>query len=151
MIARIVLLAVLVLGASLLSTRDASANAAMVAAAQSADAGVAACGGSAGKALYDCLANAIDSLANSIPGKDVGSTRGALHAAAAKLRAATSKAQALSAVTQCRALILSALAKVRAIGGGHVAGWGGGEGAGAGLEAVANVLSHAARLIQSKG
>jgi len=51
-----------------------------------------------------------------IPDKDVASTRGALQTAASKLRAAVDKAQALSAISQCRALIAGPLAKVRAIG-----------------------------------
>ena len=147
---RITLLAALALSASLLAGQDALANAGMGAAAQSGEAGVSACSSNAGKALYDCVANVLDRMADSIPGRDVESTRSALHTAAGRLRSATSKAQALSAITQCRALILGALAKVRAIGGGHVAGWGGDSGGG-GLEAIAGVLSHAAKLIQAKG
>ncbi len=48
-------------------------------------------------------------------------------------------------------LISGALAKVRALGGGYVEGWGGGSGNGAGLAAIAGVLGHAAKLIQAKG
>jgi hypothetical protein len=40
---------------------------------------------------------------------------------------------------------------VRATGGGHVAGWGGGSGAGIGLEAIVGTLGRAAKLIQAKG
>ena len=83
-----------------------------------------------------------------IPDEDVASTRGALQTAASKLRAAVNKAQALSAISQCRALIAGALANVRAIGGGHVQGWGGGSGAGIGLEAIVGRLGRAAKLIQ---
>src|SRR4029077_5975211 len=70
---------------------------------------------------------------------------------ASKLRAAVNKAQALSAISQCRALIAGALAKVRATGGGHGEGWGGGRGSGAGLAAVVDTLGRAAKLIQAKG
>ena len=147
---RTALLAALVICGSLFAGREASANAAMAAAAQSADAGVAACGSNSGKALYECVANVLDRLSGQL-GPNVSSTRSALQSAASQLRSATSKAQALSAVTQCRALISGALRKVRAIGGEYVEGWGGGSGGGAALEAIAGVLGHAARLIQSKG
>ena len=93
----------------------------------------------------------LDRRSNDISSVNVPQTRSALQSAAAKLRAATSKAQALSAISQCRALIAGALRQVRAIGGGHVPGWGGGQGGGAGLEAIAGVLGRAAALIQSKG
>jgi hypothetical protein len=149
--ARALLLAVLAITGSLLVSRDASASAAMAAAAESASAGLSGCSNNAGKALYECVANVLDKLANNIPDKDVALTRGALQTAASKLRAAVNKAQALSAISQCRALIAGALAKVRAIGGGHVEGWGGGSGAGIGLEAIVGTLSRAAKLIQAKG
>jgi hypothetical protein len=113
-----------------------------------------ACGNNRGKALYDCVANVLDKLSNDISNvsrADVSSTRSALQTAASKLRAAVNKTQALSAITQCRPLISGALAKVRAIGGGYVAGWGGGSGGGIALEAIAGVLGHAAKLIQAKG
>ncbi|HEY4987038.1 MAG TPA: hypothetical protein VII39_10490 [Bradyrhizobium sp.] len=152
--AKAVLVAALVALASLLGGREASANAAMAAAAQTADGGMGACGSKSGKALYDCIANVLDKLSNELSssGKaDVSSTRSALQTAASKLRAAVNKAQALSAITQCRALISGALAKVRAIGGGYVPGWGGGSGNGSALAAIAGVLGHAAKLIQAKG
>jgi hypothetical protein len=130
--ARALLLAVLAMTGALLVSRDASASAAMAAAAESASAGLSGCSNNSGKALYECVANVLDSLANNIPDKD-------------------NKAQALSAISQCRALIAGALAKVRAIGGGHVQGWGGGSGAGIGLEAIVGTLGRAAKLIQAKG
>jgi len=123
----------------------------MAAAAESASAGLSGCSSNSGKALYECVANVLDKLANNIPDKDVALTRGALQTAASKLRAAVNKAQALSAISQCRALIAGALAKVRATGGGHVEGWGGGSGSGAGLAAVVDTLGRAAKLIQAKG
>ncbi|MDB5575046.1 MAG: hypothetical protein JWR80_222 [Bradyrhizobium sp.] len=107
--ARIALLVTLVLLGSLLANREALANAAMAAAASSANAGIGACSSNSGKA------------------------------------------QALSGISQCRALISGALRQVCAIGGKYVEGWGGGGGGGAGLEAISGVLGRAAVLIQSKG
>jgi hypothetical protein len=101
--------------------------------------------------LYECVANVVDKLGGQLSSANMGSTRSALQSAAAQLRAATNKGQALSAISQCRSLISGALRQVRAIGGGYVAGWGGGSGGGAGLQAIVGVLSRAAALIQSKG
>ncbi|GLH78672.1 hypothetical protein SSBR45G_35810 [Bradyrhizobium sp. SSBR45G] len=144
-------LMLVIIGVSTFGSGPARADAGMAAAAVTANGGLSACAANTGKALYDCVANVLDKLSNDITAPGVPETRRALSNAAAKLRAATSKAQALSAVTQCRALITSALAKVRALGGGYVAGWGGGAGAGSGLAAVSDVLARAAKLIQSKG
>jgi hypothetical protein len=108
-----------------------------VAATQTANAGLAACSNNSGRALYDCVANVLDRLGNSISGR---TTREALSTAASQLRAAVNKAQALSAITQCRAVIAGTLRQVRASGG-----------EGSGLGAIAGVLAQAARLIQSKG
>jgi hypothetical protein len=145
--------------AALSTNREAAAGAAVAAAAQAADGGVTACGSNSGKALYDCLANVLDTLGNGVSSSNSPKAQGALHAAAAKLRAAVSKVQALSAISQCRALIASANSEVRAMAGGgggggrHGGGGGGGGGGGpgSGLEAVSAVLSHAASLIQAKG
>jgi|SRR5689334_281753 len=147
---RAALLAVLVICGALLVQREAQAGAGMAAAAGNASAGVGACGSNTGKALYDCVANVLDRLAGQLGG-DTGQTAGALRTAASQLRAATNKAQALSAISACRAAIAGALRQVRAIGGAAVAGWGGGPGKGSGLEAIVGVLSKAAALIQSKG
>jgi len=149
--ARVLLLAALAMTGSLFASRDASAGAAMIAGAESANAGLSGCSNNRGKALYDCVANVLDKLSNEIGGKDVAFTRSALQTAASRLHAAVNKAQALSAISQCRALIAGALAKVRSLGGGYVAGWGGGSGAGRGLEAIVDVLGRAAKLIQAKG
>ena len=97
-----------------------------------ASACLTSCSSNAGKALYDCVANVLDKLSNDISSVNVPQTRSALQNAAAGLRAATNKAQALSAISRCRALIAGALRQVRAVGG-QVAGWGGGSG-GAWLE-----------------
>ncbi len=137
--------------ALLLGGREASANAAMIDAANTANAGLSGCNSNAGKALYNCVADVLDRLAAGASGPNVAKTRAALQSAAAGLRAATSKAQALSAISACRSAIAGALRQVRAIGGKYVEGWGGGQGGGAGLEGIVGVLSKAAALIQSKG
>ena len=58
------------------------------------------------------------------------------------------KAQALSAITQCQAAIAGALRQVKAAPGGKmmVPGWGD-----EGLASIVGVLAKAARLIQAKG
>ena len=57
------------------------------------------------------------------------------------------KAEAVSAISQCQAAIAGALRQVKAAdGGAMITGWGD-----AGLSAVAGVLAKAARLIQAKG
>jgi hypothetical protein len=152
-VTRLSLMMALAFAGSLLCNHEASAGnpAVVVAAAQTADGGIGACSNNTGKALYDCVANVLDKLSNDISNVNVPATRNALQTAASKLRAAVNKAQALSAITQCRALISGALAKVRALGGGYVEGWGGGSGQGTGLAAIVGVLSHAAKLIQTKG
>ena len=127
--------------------RDASAGGGQGGAAASAGGGLSACSGNASKALYDCVANELDKLSNDISG--VPSTQGALRSAALKLRSATTKAQALSAISQCRALISAAIQKVRSIGSAQ--GWAADGGDGGGLQAVSGVLGRAAALIQSKG
>jgi hypothetical protein len=144
------LLAALVAGGSLLLQREANAGAGMGAAAANASGDVGNCGGNTGKVLYSCVAGALDKLAGQLGG-DTGQTAGALRSAASQLRAATTKAQALSAISACRSAISGALRQVRAMGGGAVAGWGGGPGKGSGLEAIVGVLSKAAALIQAKG
>jgi hypothetical protein len=133
-------------------SRESRADAAVSAAAAVANGGLSACASSAGKALYECIANVLDKLSNDITSSSkVPATRSALSTAAAELRAAANKVQALSAIARCRALISGALAQVRAIGGAYVPGWGGGSGGGAGLAAIAGVLARATKLIQAKG
>jgi hypothetical protein len=130
------LLAIVVLGASL-----AGANAA----GGGGSGGGGMCGSYTGSALYGCLATVLDHKADRLAGgSEVEPARTALRTAASKLRTATSKAQALSAIAQCRSVVLGALSRARtvALGGG---------GGGVTLETVANVLSNAVALIQSKG
>jgi hypothetical protein len=139
------LLAIVVLGASLAGA-DASGNSRMSGrdrGGMGGSGGGMACESDTGKALYDCLASRLDYKASRITGgNEVEPARSAMHTAAAQLRSATSKAQALSAIAQCRSVVLGVLAKVRGIGS---------SGGASGLEAAANVLSRAAALIQAKG
>jgi hypothetical protein len=144
--ARTALLVALVVCGSLFADREAAAGAATAAAAQSADAGVSACGNNSGKVLYNCIANVLDRLSGQISDVRVPETRGALATAASKLRAAVNKAQALSAIAQCQAVISGALRQVAATGSGR-----GNRGGTPGLDGIAAVLSHAAQLIQMKG
>lgn len=145
--AAIPLLAALIVLGSLFADREAAAGAATAAAAQSADAGVSACGNNSGKVLYNCIANVLDRLSGEISDVRVPETRSALATAASKLRAAVNKAQALSAIAQCQAVISGALRQVGSTGGGR-SNRGGGT---PGLDGIAAVLSHAAQLIQMKG
>jgi len=146
--ARAALLAALIVLGSLAANREAAAGAGTAAAAQNADAGISGCSNNNGKALYNCIANVLDRLSGQIYDVRVPEVRGALKTAASKLRAAVTSAQALSAISQCQAMISGALRQVGASGGGGRNNRGGGA---PGLEGIAGVLSHAASLIQSKG
>jgi hypothetical protein len=131
------LLAVLVAFGSLAADRPARAEGGMEAAA-AASAGLGACSNNSGKTLYGCVAGVLDTMSNQISGAP--ETQRSLKVAASKLRAAVNKVQALSAITQCQAVVAGALRQ--ALGsGGH----------GKGLSAVAGALAQAARLIQTKG
>jgi hypothetical protein len=121
---------------------DCPARAAMAgggAEAAIAGAGLGACSTNSGKALYDCVANVLDRM-SSYTRANTLETQRSLQTAASQLRAAVNKIQALSAITQCRAMVAGALRQVRALGG-----------PGSGLSAIAGVLAQAAKLIQSKG
>ena len=133
--------AALVLFGSLFESREAVAGAGVAAAAQAADGGVSACSSNTGKALYGCIADVLDRLSGEISDVKVPAAQTALRTAASKLRAAVNKAQALSAIAQCRVAISSAIGQARTMG----------RGGSSGLDAIAAVLSHAAALIQSKG
>jgi hypothetical protein len=108
------------------------------AAAAVGNAGIGACSSSAGKALYDCVANVMDRMSGTLYRSP--DTQQALQTAASQLRSATNKAQALSAIAQCRSVLAGIMQRVRSAGRD-----------GAGLSAIAGVLAQAARLIQSKG
>jgi hypothetical protein len=145
---RILALILLAMLAALVPNRDASASTVLNAAAATANSGLSGCNTSQGKALYNCVADVLERTANDLNSIRVGETQRALLTAASQLRAANSKAQALSAITQCQAAIAGALRQVKATPGGtmRVPGWGDN-----GLSSIAGVLARAARMIQAKG
>lgn len=98
--------------------------------------------------MRDCVAGVLDRMADRTAAQLPDTSR-ALRAAAAGVRTAVNKVQALSAISKCQALISGALTKVRAMGGGTtlLAGWG----EEVGLTPVAQVLARMAQLIQTKG
>jgi hypothetical protein len=145
---KLVVLVILSLGAGLITTAGpAHAVDTVVAAAGRAGAGLNGCNSLTGKALHECVAGVLDRLAADIAPTGNTETQGALRTAAAGLRAATTKAQALSAISQCQSVIGAAIRQSRAIGGELVRGWG----RAAGLAPIISVLARAARLIQQKG
>lgn len=104
----------------------------------------AMCGMMSGKALYDCLASKLEYKSD-----QVGRTRGdpeapaaaqALRTAASQLRAATNKAQALSAISLARTAIAGVIQQATA-GGRDSQLYG----------AISGALSEMAALIQKKG
>ncbi|WP_246741548.1 hypothetical protein [Bradyrhizobium aeschynomenes] len=129
-----------------LPTRPAMAAAILNAAATTAVGGLGICSSKQGKDLYNCVADVLDRMASSIGAANVPETQRALQTAAAGLRAATSKSQAISAIARCQSVISGALKQVRAAGGRYVPGWGD-----TGLTSISSVLSRAIQLIQSKG
>jgi len=143
---RVALLATLATVGLLVPNRESAASTILIAASATADAGLAACSTNRGKVLYDCVANVLDRLSGDIVRTRAIDTRGALQTAASRLRSASTKVEALSAVTQCQAVIAGALRQIKAAGGIAVGGWGD-----SGLSAVAGVLGRAVKLIQAKG
>jgi len=129
----------LVVGATAIASQPASAGVGAAAAA-TANQGLDACASNTGKALRDCVAGVLDRLADSTPFPNVARS---LRTAAAGVRAATSKAQALSAIGACQAMVASALklASAKGTDQGIVDGW----------DRLARVLARAANLIQTKG
>jgi len=107
------------------------------------------CSSGTGKALYDCVARVLLQFCSDVSRDDVPQIDTTLKTAAAGLRAAINKVQALSAISLAQAAIAGALRQVRTVvaSTAPTAGWG----AGGGLSAVASVLAHAAKLIQAKG
>ena len=127
-----------------------SANAAMVDAANTANAGLSGCSSNAGKALYNCVADVLDRLAAGASGPIVAKTRARCRGPPRAFAPPPARRR------RCRRFQRAArrsrrAAAGRAIGGKYVEGWGGGQGGGAGLEGIVGVLSKAAALIQSKG
>jgi hypothetical protein len=103
---KLVVLVILTLGAGLITTAGpAHAVDTVVAAAGRAGAGLNGCNSLTGKALHECVAGVLDRLAADIAPTGNTETQGALRTAAAGLRAATTKAQALSAISQCQSVL----------------------------------------------
>jgi hypothetical protein len=135
---KLVLCLIIIAGAIAIVPRSASAGVGGPAAA-TANQGLNACASLSGQALRGCVADVLDRLADSSTFPSV--TRD-LHTAAAGVRAATNKAQALSAIAACQAVVASGLKLARAKGDQFfVDGW----------NNEARVLAHAAQLIQTKG
>ena len=91
--------------------------------------------------MRDCVAGVLDRMAD---GNPFPSVVRALHTAAAGVRAAVNKAQAVSAIGACQAMVASALKLARVSVSDPpfiVPGW----------ERLAQVLARAASLIQTKG
>lgn len=129
-----------------LPTRPAMASTVLNAAATEAVGGLGACSSKQGKDLYNCVADVLDRMASNIGSVNVQETQRALQTAAAGLRAATSKSQAVSAIARCQSVISGYLKQVRAVGGRYIPGLGD-----TGLTSISAVLSRAIQLIQSKG
>ena len=110
------------------------------AAAEVGQAGLNSCSANAGKPLYECVANVLDRMSNSLDQKAPAEARSALQSAASQLRAATNKAQALSAVAQCRSVFSGIIQRWKAEGKTTT-----------GFSAISGVLARAAQMIQAKG
>ena len=144
---RFIALLALSLGSSLIAPSNAFAVDLLAASSARANASLNGCGANAGTALYGCVAGVLERLADEINRSGNTETQGALRTAAAGLRAAANKVQALAAISQCQSVINAAIRQSRAIGGELVRGWGRAEG----LGPIISVLARAARLIQQKG
>ena len=90
------------------------------------------------KELYNCLAGKLDHVASMSSRSP--ETQTALQKAATQLRAATNKAQALSAISQAQSVVASVIEQVRSAGQDN-----------SGLVRVSAILANAAGLIQTKG
>ena len=101
-------------------------------------ASAASCDAFAGKELYNCLANKLERVA--AMSSRSPETQTALQKAASQLRVAVNKVQALSAISQARSVLTGVIQRAKSAGQDY-----------SGLVRVTDVLSYAARLIQSKG
>jgi hypothetical protein len=135
--ARTIVLMALVMFGWLAAECPAVASGATAAAAVGS-AGLGACSNNSGKALYGCVAGVLDTMSNQLSGHP--EMQRSLQAAASRLRVVVNKVQALSAITQCRAVVAGAVRQALASGL-----------TGKGFGAIAGVLEQAARLIQTKG
>ncbi|MCW5701735.1 MAG: hypothetical protein KIT82_04040 [Bradyrhizobium sp.] len=132
--------AALVVCAALLAAGPAAAGAGAGAAAANASASLGRCNAYSGKQLHNCVADVLDTLSNNLRGgENMAKAKRSLSTAASQLRAAGSKAQALSAIGQCRSVIAAILERVRTPQ--QISAY----------SAITRVLSRAAALIQSKG
>ncbi len=139
-ILQIVAICIALVAPTLAVTRPAAAAAAVIAATERANAGLSGCSNLSGTALYGCVANVLERMNSEISPARVTETQGAISTAISGLRAATNKAQALAAITQCQGVIANALRMIKTAG--YVRGWGGPH-----LPKIAAVLARAARLI----
>lgn len=128
----------LLVGAALPAAGPAYAGGGASAAAAVGSAGLQSCSATASKVLYDCVAGVLDRMSGTLNRYDPPEARSALQTAAAQLRAASNKAQALSAISQCRSVFAGLVKQAT-------------DGHGSGLSAIVGVLARAAQLIQSKG
>jgi hypothetical protein len=136
---RKLVLCLIIVGATAIVSRPASAGISAPVAA-TANQGLDGCASYSGKQLRDCVADVLDRMADSVPFPSV--TR-ALRTAAAGVRAAVNKAQAVSAIAACQAMVASSLKQARTSGSDQeiLTGWG----------RLAQVLARAASLVQTKG
>jgi len=135
----LVLCLVISVGATAIVSRPASAGISGPVAAV-ANQGLDRCASYTGKQLRDCVADVLDQMAGSVPFPSVARS---LRTAAAGVRAAVNKAQALSAIAVCQAMVASSLKLARTSDKdqGILDGW----------DRLARVLVRAAGLIQAKG
>lgn len=136
-----IIMALSILAAVVLINGPAHAGGGTGAAAAVGSAGLEACRTTSGKVLYNCVADTLDRMSGTLTRSADPEARGALQTAASQLRAAGNKAQALSAIAQCRSVFSGLIQHMRSTGGGDAPG----------LSAIVGVLSKAAALIQSKG
>ncbi len=138
--ARAWVLAALVVGAALLGAGPAAAGGGAGAAAANASASLGSCNAYSGKQLHNCVAGVLDNLSNNLRGgENMAEAKRSLSTAASQLRAAADKAQALSAISQCRSVIAAILQRERTPQQTSA------------YTAIAGVLARAAKLIQTKG
>ena len=136
---KFVLCLIIVAGATAIMSLPASAGISAPVAAV-ANQGLDGCATYTGKQLRDCVAGVLEQMAGSVPFPSVAR---ALRTAAAGVRAAANKAQALSAIATCQAMVANSLKLARASSRdqGILDGW----------DRLARVLVRAASLIQAKG
>lgn len=138
------ILLLLALVAALVTSAHAGGTGAAASALSSA--GGSGCASRAeGNAVRDCVAGVLEQLATA--NSYAPQLSGLLRRAASDVRAATSRAAALLAITACQSVISTAIQQAKAAGLARFGGFGSTEG----LGHITRVLSLAARLIQSKG